>query len=145
MKKVLAIVLCLVLLTGAALAEIVYNAPGEYPIANEIVTIKILAPQDGEYSRAENLQTLELEEKLGIKIEWEIAPSGSMQDKLSTVFLRDPADQPDIVMTGVGAADRLSMIKEAELGAQGYILPLNEFLDTVSVGYAAAFENLPGL
>ena len=75
MKKVLAIVLCLVLLTGTALAEIVYNAPGEYPIANEIVTIKILAPQDGEYSRAENLQTLELEEKLGIKIEWEIKPA----------------------------------------------------------------------
>ncbi len=145
MKKVLALVLCLMLLGSVAMADVVYNAPGEYPIANEIVTIKILAPQDGEYSRAENLQTLELEEKLGIKIEWEIAPSGSMQDKLSTVFLRDPADQPDIILTGVGAADRLSMIKEAELGAQGYILPLNEYLDTVSVGYKAAFENLPGL
>ena len=145
MKKVLALVLCLMLLGSAALADPVYNAPGEYPIANEIITIKILAPQDGEYSRSENLETIELEEKLGIKIEWEIAPSGSMQDKLSTVFLRDPADQPDIILTGVGAADRLSMIKEAELGAQGYILPLNEYLDTVSVGYAAAFDKLPGL
>ena len=145
MKKVLAIVLCLMLLLSAAMADVVYNAPGEYPIANEIVTIKILAPQDGEYSRSENLQTLELEEKLGIKIEWEIAPSGSMADKLSTVFLREKADQPDIIMTGVGAADRLSMIKEAELGAEGYILPLNEYLDNCSVGYAAAFENLPGL
>ncbi|MBQ3669043.1 MAG: extracellular solute-binding protein, partial [Clostridia bacterium] len=143
MKRVLTLVVCLVLLCSVALAEPVYNAPGEYPIANEVITLKILAPQDGEYSRAENLQTLELEEKLGIKIEWEIAPSGSMQDKLSTVFLRDPADQPDIILTGVGAADRLSMIKEAELGAQGYILPLNEYLDTVSVGYAAAFEKLP--
>ena len=47
MKKVLAIVLCLMLLLSAAMAEVVYNAPGEYPIANEIVTIKILAPQDG--------------------------------------------------------------------------------------------------
>ena len=37
------------------------------------------------------------------------------------------------------------MIKEAELGAQGYILPLNEYLDNSSVGYAAAFEKLPGL
>ena len=56
MKKVLATVLCLMLLASAALADVVYNAPGEYPIANEIVTIKILAPQDGEYSRSENLQ-----------------------------------------------------------------------------------------
>ena len=85
MKRVLTFVLCVMLLCSAALAEPVYNAPGEYPIANEVITLKILAPQDGEYSRAENLQTLELEEKLGIKIEWEIAPSGSMQDKLSTL------------------------------------------------------------
>ena len=44
MKKVLALVLCLMLLGSVAMADVVYNAPGEYPIANEIVTIKILAP-----------------------------------------------------------------------------------------------------
>ena len=74
MKRLLALVLCLTMLASAALADVIYGEPGAAPIANEVVTVRIFAPQDGEYSRAENLQTKEPEEKLGVKIEWVIAP-----------------------------------------------------------------------
>ena len=34
---------------------------------------------------------------------------------------------------------------ESMFGSQGLVLPLNEYLDTISVGYKAAFEELDGL
>ncbi|MGN0779606.1 MAG: hypothetical protein ACI4MJ_10690, partial [Aristaeellaceae bacterium] len=67
MKRLFALLLCLTMLTSVALAEVTYGEPGATPIANEVVTVRIFAPQDGEYSRSDNLQTKELEEKLGIK------------------------------------------------------------------------------
>ncbi len=145
MKRILALVACLLLLTTSSLAEIIYNPPGTYPIANEVVTLRIFAPQDGEFSRADNLQTKELEEKLGIKIEWMIAPSGSTREKLNLMLADKPENMADIIMTNVGQADRLDMVTEAQLGAQGLVRPLNDYLDTISVGYKAAFEKLPGM
>lgn len=143
MKKLFALVLCLMMLMPAALAEVTYNEPGTYPIANEVVTVRIFAPQDGEFSRAENLHTKELEEKLGIKIEWVIAPSDDIRSKMNLLFAGENAEEVDLVFTGVG--NRLDMVTEAQLAAQGLILPLNEYYDTISVGYKAAFEDMPGM
>ena len=143
MKKVLALALCLLMLTSAALADVTYNAPGTFPIANEPVTVKIFAPQDGENSRADNLMTKELEEKLGIKIEWVIAPTGSTREKLNLLFAAGNSEGVDLVLTGV--SERLDMVTEAQLAAQGLILPLNEYYDNISVGYKAAFEDMPGM
>ena len=143
MKRLLALVLCLTMLASAALADVIYAEPGAAPIANEVVTVRIFAPQDGEYSRAENLQTKELEEKLGIKIEWVIAPTGSTREKLNLLFAGQNAEGVDLVLVGVG--ERLDMVTEAQLASQGLILPLTEYYDTISVGYKQAFEDLPGM
>ena len=143
MKRLLALVLCLTMLASAALADVIYAEPGATPIANEVVTVRIFAPQDGEYSRAENLQTKELEEKLGIKIEWVIAPTGSTREKLNLLFAGQNAEGVDLVLVGVG--ERLDMVTEAQLASQGLILPLTEYYDTISVGYKQAFEDLPGM
>ena len=142
MKKLAALLLSVMLLAGTAAADVVFNEPGTFPMANEVVTLKIFAPQDGEFSRADNLQTKELEEKLGIKIEWVIGASGSIRDKLNLMLAGNDEDMVDLIFVGVG--DRLDRVTEAQLGAQGLILPLNEYYDTISVGYKDAFAKLPG-
>ncbi len=116
MKKLLAIVLSLLFLVGTATAEIVYNDPGTYPIANEVVTLKVFAPQNGEFSWADNLQTKELEDKLGIKIEWVIGASGSIRDKINLMLAGNDEDMVDLIFVGVG--DRFDRVTEAQLGAQ---------------------------
>ena len=146
MKKLIALVLCLMMLVPAAAmadSEIVYNEPGTYPIANQVVTVRIFAPQDGEFSRADNIHTKELEEKLGIKIEWVVAPADQIKSKLNLLFAGQNAEKVDLVLTGV--SQRLDMVTEAQLAAQGLILPLNEYYEKSSVGYKTAFENMPGM
>lgn len=121
----------------------IYSAPGEFPIVNEPVTLTVLAPQDGENSRYDNLQTKELEELTGIHLEWVIAADSDIKTKLN--LLLSSGEAPDIIMMGVGNSNRLDKATVASLGNQGLIIPLNEYYDTVSVGYKAAFEELPGL
>lgn len=119
-----------------------YTPPGEMPIVKERIQLTIFAPADGENSRDENLQTKELEELTNIDIVWRIAPDDNIKDKMNLMFAS--GDVTDIIMLGVGAANRLDKATEALLGAQGLILPLNEYFDTISVGYKRAFEELPG-
>ena len=142
MKKLIAMVLCLMMAASSALA-LTYNEPGTYPIADEVITLKVFAPQNGEYSWADNLQTKELEEKLGIKIEWLIAPTGSSREKMNLLFAGGNSEGVDLILVGVG--DRLDMVTEAQLASQGLLMPLNEYYDTISVGYKAAFDDLPGM
>lgn len=120
-----------------------YNPPGTMPIVKERITLEIFAPQDGEYSRAENLQTIELQEMTNIDFQWQIAPGDNIKEKMNLMFAS--SDMADIVMTGVGSSNRLDMASEALLGAQGLIIPLNQYFDTVSIGYKNAFEQLAGM
>lgn len=117
-----------------------YTAPGTMPIVKEPITLTILAPQDGEYSRYENLQTKELEELTGIHIEW--ITTDKIREKMNLMF--SSGEMPDIVMLGVGS-QRLDKATEASLGAQGLIIPLNQYFETISVGYKEAFEKLEGM
>lgn len=80
----------------------------------------------------------------GIKLDWNIAASSdNVRDKISTMFAS--GDMTDIILTGVGNANRYDKASEAMFGAQGLILPLEQYLDTVSVGYKAAFEKMDGM
>ncbi len=144
MKRLAALILGIVMLFGCASAEVATNQPTTAPVANsEVVTLKVFAPQNGEYSWADNLQTKELEEKLGIKIEWVVAPSGTVREKLNLLLAGGQEEMVDLILVGVG--DRLDRVTEAQLGAQGLLMPLNQYFDTISEGYKAAFEAMPGL
>lgn len=121
-----------------------YNAPGELPLVKEPVTLSIFAPANGEYSWLDNAQTKELEEATNIKLDWQIAASSdNVRDKISTMFASK--NMTDIILTGVGASSRYDKASEAMFGAQGLVLPLNEYLDTISVGYKDAFDSLDGM
>lgn len=121
----------------------IFNAPGELPIVKEPMTLTIFAPSNGEYAWEDNAQIKELEEKTGIHLEWQTAASSdNVQDKLSTLFASN--ERPNILLTGVGGSSRYDKSTEQFLGEQGLVLPLNEYLDTISVGYKAAFEAIDG-
>ena len=118
------------------------NEPGELPIVNEATTLSIFAPSNGEYSWQDNTQTKELEEKTGIHLDWSIAAAAdNVNDKISTMFASNT--MTDIILVGVGS--RYDKASEARFGAQGLIDPLEEYIDTVSVGYKAVLDELEGM
>jgi putative aldouronate transport system substrate-binding protein len=120
------------------------SSPGTMPIVKEPITLNIFAPSDEQgHDRGDSLQTKELEEMTGIKMVWQVAPAASIKEKLNLMFAS--GDTTDLVTTGVGLDSRLDMSTEALYGSQGLILPLNQYFDTVSIGYKAAFEELSGM
>lgn len=122
----------------------ILNPPGVLPIVKEPVTLTVFAPADGDKSRMDNAQTKELEEKTGIHIEWRVAAaSDNIKEKLSTMFASK--DMTDIILTGVGTANRLDKSTEAMIGQQGLVIPLNDLIEEYSVGYKKAFEEVDGL
>ena len=121
----------------------ILNPLGTLPIAKELITLTVFAPANGEFSWEDNLFFQELEEKTNIRLEWQTAATGdNVKDKISTMFASK--NMPDIILTGVSARNRYDKTTEAMLGAQGLILPLNEYMDTVSVGYKAALDEMEG-
>lgn len=130
--------------TTAQGEDSIFNEPGTLPIVKEPVTLTIFAPANGEYSYIDNTQTKELEELTGIHLDWQIAAaSENVRDKISVMFASK--NMTDIILTGVSASSRYDKASESMFGSQGLVLPLNEYLDTISVGYKAAFEELDGL
>lgn len=125
------------------LPAVSYSEPGEFPIVADQIELVIFAPADGQNSRDDNALTLELEEKTGIDISWQIASAGAFKEKMDLMLVS--GDMVDIIAAGPSAGNRVSKVEELELAAQGLIIPLEQLLDTVSVGYQAAFEAMPGL
>lgn len=148
LQKSLALSMVLAVAAGAmsipAAADTEFNEPGTLPIVNEPITLTVFAPSNGEYSWEDNTHVQELEEKTGIHLEWQTcASSDNVQEKLSVLFAS--GETPDIILTGVGNSSRYDKATEQFLGEQGLVLPLNEYLDTISVGYKAAFEAFDGM
>ena len=121
-----------------------FNEPGILPIVKEPITLTVFAPANTEGSWEDNAQVKELEEATGIHLEWQTcASSDNVQEKLSTMFAS--GEMPDIILTGVSSGNRYDKATEQALGEQGLVLSLNDYLDTVSVGYKQAFEEIDGL
>ena len=80
---------------------------------------------------------------MNIDIEFSVAQAGGFKEKMNLMFAS--GDLTDIVTTGAGGTDRMDKATEALLGSQGLIIPLNEYIDSVSIGYSEAFKQLPGL
>ena len=121
-----------------------FNEPGMLPIVKEPITLTVFAPANTEGSWEDNAQVKELEEATGIHLEWQTcASSDNVQEKLSTMFAS--GEMPDIILTGVSSGNRYDKATEQALGEQRLVLSLNDYLDTVSVGYKQAFEEIDGL
>ena len=118
-----------------------YNAPGELPIVFDKITISVFAPASTDIPRGESDMTLWMEEITNINIDWQTAAGDAYKEKMQLVLAS--GTYPDMIVPGV--SNRIDKVTEQQLGIQGIIVSLNEYLDTVSVGYSAAFEKLPGM
>lgn len=138
MKKVLAVLmaLCLALTAVGALAEgVAVNEPGTLPIVNEPITLTIGAEQSATIEDYEtNEQTLYLEDKTGISLDFVIYPSGEMGTKLELVVAAGGSDLPDML---IGGFTQNQIMPWAEAGM---ILPLTEYYDTLSYWAAQTLE-----
>ncbi|MGI5898341.1 MAG: extracellular solute-binding protein [Christensenellales bacterium] len=126
---------------GDATGDSLYNAPGELPIVFEKIDLSVFAPASTDIPRAESDMTKWMEEITNIHINWETAAGDAYREKMQLTLAS--GIYPDMIVPGVSY--RIDKVTEQQLGIQGIIVPLNEYFDNVSVGYANAFAEMPGM
>ncbi len=117
-----------------------YNPPGELPIVKENVTISVFAPASTDIARADSDMTKWMEEITNVHVEWETAAGDAFQEKLQLTLASGA--YPDMIAAGTSRVDKMV---EQQWGMQKLLIPLNQYYDTVSVGYKNAFEKIPGM
>ncbi len=123
-KKLLFIPLCIVLLLLAVnvVAQDMVSAPGEFPIVEEPVTLRVLMLG---HAIVEDFQTNTFtewySEKTGVNVEFDIAPPNEGQEVLNLTLAS--GDLPDVI---VGFTIDPSTL--AIFGPQGLFLPLNDMI-----------------
>ncbi|UUV20119.1 extracellular solute-binding protein (plasmid) [Fusobacteria bacterium ZRK30] len=76
----------------------VASLPGEYPIVDEKITLKVFLPSDPFINDlTTNELTKEYEEKTNVKIEWEEVPKMSLKEKLNLILSTNQS-MPDIFL-----------------------------------------------
>ncbi|UVI28458.1 ABC transporter substrate-binding protein [Paenibacillus spongiae] len=117
--------------------ELQVSAPGQFPIVNEKVTLKVLVPSN---SLVENFETNEftkwMEEKTNVHVEWEVMPADSAQEKLNLIL--SSGELPDVIMDSPVTLAQLMVY-----GNQGMFLPLNDLIDKHGYEIKKVFEKMP--
>ncbi|MBV7329213.1 extracellular solute-binding protein [Chloroflexi bacterium TSY] len=122
---------------GAAHEGVALTAKGQYPIVETPVTLNVLIRGHAIVEDFEtNYFTNWYEERTGVRIEFDIAPPGTEQEKLNLVLAS--GDLPDIIVGfGVNAST------QSIYGAQGVFLPLNDLIEEKGVHIHDVFEGSP--
>lgn len=155
MKKVLAVMICVVMIIGGCQSKsddsnvqvqtskeekgISLSEKGKFPIVDEKITLTVFAPQMSTIEDlSTNLFTKELEELTNIHIEWQTAPQQGLQEKKSLVF--NSGNYPDIFLSA-----SLTNEEQMQYGSQGILMPLNDLIDTHSVELKQLFKDIDWL
>ncbi len=115
------------------------NPAGEFPIVKEPITLKVLASQ---MANVEDLKTNDftkrLEELTNIKLEWEIVPATSAQERLN-VLLATGGDLPDILL-----GFDIKMPQQIAFGEeQQMFVDMSPYLDTYAPNIKEVYEDVP--
>ncbi len=103
----------------------------------EPVEITIAAPDSNVKSLSDNLPVWEeIERRTNIKINWDVTASAQYVEVMKLRVTAGGSNLPDIMLLPNG----LSL---AELGAQGMILPLEDYIDVNGKNILKAYENFP--
>ncbi len=139
MKKILALVLGLMLLSSTALAGTM-TAPGTFPVVEgEPETLTILIAEDTLVtSYTDNAFTRYVEENCNVKLEFQMLPATDTNSKLQ-LMITSGEKLPDVICQGVGYT---ALDTYARAGA---LLPLDELVEKYSVNFKAAVEAYPEL
>ncbi len=146
MKKAVSLVLCLTVVASLAFSgcaqkktqdkssTVGLTSVGTYPIVKQKINISIMtpAPADSTTNYDTNAFTKELEAKTNIHINWQLVQSNFVE-KVNLVVAS--GQYPDVIDPGVGATSRLSKSTELQLGSQGILLPLENYINSDMPNY----------
>ena len=107
------------------------NAEGQTPLLKKKVSLTILVAQDTNIQdRETNDYTKKLEEGVNVDLKFQYLPAGANNEakqKLS-VMISSGDKLPDLICGGI-----INDIETYTYGKQGYFLPLNDYIDQISV------------
>ncbi len=104
------------------------NEKGTLPVLKNKVTLTILVNQDTNIEDFEtNDYTKKLEEAVNVDLNFEYLPAGAEGDQKLAVMISSGSKLPDMICRG------LTDLQTYTYGSQGYLLPLNEMTDEISV------------
>lgn len=118
----------------------VVSAPGQFPIVDEKITLRVLVPQSPiiiDY--ATNEFTKWYEEKTNIHIEWDVVPVDALKEKVNLILAS--GDYPDVFF-GTDISTGLEELYGVE---QQLLLPLDNLIDKYGVELKNIFESNPTL
>lgn len=125
MKKLLAMVLAMLLISSSAFALTV-SGPNEFPFVDEPVELTVMACVNSAVDSWKNNTTmLEYEKETGVKVNWIEIPDGDIYEKIRLTLIS--GDTPDIVLWWFPDT---SMIQN--FANEGIIMPLNDLIENYS-------------
>lgn len=133
-KRIVCTLLAAVLMLTSTAIVFADSEIGEitFPLVDEPVTLKFMAPRPSNYANGYADMTLfkEYEEMTGVHIEWEEVPESGWSEKIQLVL--NSFDLPDVIYGG-----DLSVSDAARYGKEGVLIPLNDLIenDTVNLKY----------
>lgn len=113
------------------------TAPEVFPVVKEPFTMRVFAIQPATIEDfTTNALTIAYEERTGVHLEWEIAPSNAGTEKRNISLVS--GDYPDIYL-GAGITKEDEMI----YGPQGVFIALNDLIEVYGPNIVKSFEELP--
>ncbi len=104
------------------------NEKGSVPVLKNKVVLTVLVNQDTNIEDFEtNDYTKKLEEAVNVDLNFEYLPAGTEGDQKLAVMISSGSKLPDIICRG------LTDLQTYTYGSQGYLIPLNEMTDEISV------------
>ncbi len=116
-----------------------FNAAG-YPIFKQTVTLGVTGDKDATPDWNDTVLVQEIEKRLGIKLDCKPVDHDSWKTQLTLMMSTNAL--PDIV-----ANAGMTLVELAQYGSQGYLLPMNQYVDTYAPnlkGYLDKFTNFKG-
>ena len=127
---------------GAATGASVVTAVGQLPIVSQPVTLKFFAPQNPTIvDMKTNSFTLWFEERTGVHIDWDLAPSSEYTEKLNLVLAS--GDYPDAFHTGTGSIGTTNEVKYGT--QQGVLIAVNDLIDQYMPNLTRFMAETPGM
>lgn len=115
------------------------NEPGTLPVLKETVPLTILFIQDTNIEDMEtNAYTKKLEEDVNLDLSFEFLPAGTDAKQKLAIMISGGDTLPDVFCFN------LTPIETYSYGTQGYLLPLNDYVEAVGNYSKAYFESEEG-
>ncbi|MBD2862684.1 ABC transporter substrate-binding protein [Paenibacillus oceani] len=123
----------------AAPTAVVVKPGGEYPIADQHVTLKVMVKQNPLVEDfATNAFTKWYEHKTNVHIDWEVVPARTASETLSHTLLS--GELPDIILD-MNISENQQMI----YGSQGIFVPLGDYIERYGYETKKLFAEFPAI